>query len=59
MSYAPDGRMLSPGEVLEETVVEVKPQAWQEDLNVLLMCPDCRENPVRSLHRLHSLWNVG
>lgn len=48
MSYngvAPDGRILSPGEVYEETVVEKKDDVWQEDLNVILMCPDCREMP--------------
>lgn len=45
MAYAPDGRMLSPGEVLEEPVVEDKVETWQEDLNVILMCPDCREMP--------------
>ncbi|KAF1947792.1 cyclin-like protein [Clathrospora elynae] len=45
MSYAPDGRLLSPGEVYEAAPAPVKDEAWQEDLNVTLICPDCRENP--------------
>lgn len=45
MSYAPDGRRLSPGEVLEEAPVQQVSQDWVEDLNVILMCPDCREMP--------------
>jgi len=45
MSYAPDGRMLSPGEVYEETSKPAKAEEWSEDLNVTLMCPDCREMP--------------
>ena len=42
MSYAPNGRMLSPGEVYEEAPKPVKEEEWSEDLNVTLMCPDCR-----------------
>lgn len=45
MTYAPDGRLLSPGEVWEEATAQVKDEEWQDDLNVLLICPDCRENP--------------
>ena len=45
MSYAPDGRLLSPGEVYEAAPVQVKEDEWQEDLNVALICPDCKENP--------------
>lgn len=45
MSFAPNGRMLSPGEVYEEERKPVKEEAWSEDLNVTLMCPDCREMP--------------
>ncbi|KAE8827063.1 hypothetical protein CFE70_009725 [Pyrenophora teres f. teres 0-1] len=45
MSYAPDGRLLSPGEVYEAAPVPVKDDEWQEDLNVALICPDCKENP--------------
>lgn len=45
MSYAPDGRLLSPGEVYEEVAPAKNSEEWQEDLNVLLICPDCRENP--------------
>lgn len=45
MSYAPDGRLLSPGEVYEAAPVQVKDDEWQEDLNVALICPDCKENP--------------
>ena len=45
MSFAPNGRMLSPGEVYEEAPQPVKDEEWREDLNVTLMCPDCREMP--------------
>ncbi|KAJ4305145.1 transcription initiation factor IIB [Kalmusia sp. IMI 367209] len=45
MSFAPDGRQLSPGEVWVEMPVEKKEEEWREDLNVILMCPDCREVP--------------
>ncbi|CAO2647892.1 Nn.00g088140.m01.CDS01 [Neocucurbitaria sp. VM-36] len=45
MAYAPDGRQLSPGEVLEEYSAPHKDPEWQEDLNVILMCPDCKESP--------------
>lgn len=45
-AFAPDGRQLSPGEVWEEEAPVVKKeQEWREDLNVLLICPDCREVP--------------
>jgi transcription initiation factor TFIIB len=37
--------MLSPGEVYEEAAVVKKEEAWTEDLNVILMCPDCQEMP--------------
>jgi transcription initiation factor TFIIB len=44
--YAPDGRMLSPGEVYEGGNEPAKEdEVWTENLNVTLMCPDCRENP--------------
>jgi transcription initiation factor TFIIB len=45
MSYAPDGRLLSPGEVYEAAPAPVVNEEWQEDLNVIFMCPDCQENP--------------
>jgi transcription initiation factor TFIIB len=45
MSYAPDGRLLSPGEVYEAAPAPVKEDEWQEDLNVAMICPDCKENP--------------
>ncbi|PSN66812.1 cyclin-like protein [Corynespora cassiicola Philippines] len=45
MAYAPDGRLLSPGEVYEETSVQQQEKEWQEDLNITFMCPDCREDP--------------
>lgn len=51
MSYAPDGRVLSPGEVYEAPSLPKTDEEWREDLNVTLMCPDCRENgmPVAML----------
>lgn len=45
MSYAPDGRLLSPGEVYEEAPVQQQDDEYRDDLNVILICPDCRENP--------------
>lgn len=45
MSFAPDGRKLSPGEVYEDAPAPVKDEEWQDDLNVLLICPDCKLNP--------------
>lgn len=53
-NYAPDGRMLSPGEVYEETVQEPQAQEWTEDLNVIFMCPDCRENPPNLVEEFSS-----
>jgi transcription initiation factor TFIIB len=44
-AYAPDGRLLSPGEVYEEVQAPVKEEEWTDDLNVFLICPDCKENP--------------
>jgi len=45
MAFTPDGRQLSPGEVYEEAPVVQEEQEWREDLNVILMCPDCQEMP--------------
>jgi len=45
MSYAPDGRLLSPGEVYEEAPAPVVDNEWQDDLNVHIICPDCQESP--------------
>ncbi|KAF2198508.1 cyclin-like protein [Delitschia confertaspora ATCC 74209] len=38
-------RVLSPGEIYEEPTAPVRSDEWQEDLNVTLMCPDCKELP--------------
>ncbi|KAF2712297.1 transcription initiation factor-like protein iib [Pleomassaria siparia CBS 279.74] len=54
MAYAPDGRVLSPGEVYEETAEQVKAQEWTEDLNVTLMCPDCKEYPPNLVEEFSS-----
>jgi transcription initiation factor TFIIB len=45
MAYAPDGRLLSPGEVWEAPSQERPEEQWSEDLNELLICPDCDERP--------------
>jgi transcription initiation factor TFIIB len=46
MATAPDGRVLSPGEVYTDSSLEpTSPQSWHDDLGILLICPDCRENP--------------
>jgi transcription initiation factor TFIIB len=42
MSFAPDGRQLSPGEVYEAPLTKEQ-EEWREDLNVSLICPDCQE----------------
>ena len=54
MATAPDGRVLSPGEVYNEVSEPVKPQEWQEDLNVTLMCPDCKEFPPNLVEEFSS-----
>lgn len=40
MSYAPDGRLLSPGEVYEAPEQARKEEEWTDDLNVHLVCPE-------------------
>jgi transcription initiation factor TFIIB len=54
MSTAPDGRILSPGEVYTESAEPARPQEWEEDLNVSLICPDCRENPPHLIEEFSS-----
>ncbi|KAF2843177.1 cyclin-like protein [Patellaria atrata CBS 101060] len=44
MTAVQNGRVLSPGEVITEVVAPVE-QEWQENLNIHLICPDCRESP--------------
>jgi hypothetical protein len=39
MSFAPDGRLLSPGEVYEAPSLTKEEEEWREDLNVTMMCP--------------------
>lgn len=38
-------QVLSPGAIPEPAPQPLKQEGWQENLNVTLMCPDCRENP--------------
>lgn len=45
MSYAPDGRRLSPGEVIIDEPTVKTDEEWREQLDVILMCPDCKEMP--------------
>jgi len=54
MSYAPDGRLLSPGEVYEEVEQPKKDEEWREDLNITMMCPDCREVPPNLVEEFSS-----
>ncbi|KAF2263722.1 cyclin-like protein [Lojkania enalia] len=54
MAFAPDGRVLSPGEVYEEVVDQPVAQEWTEDLNVTLMCPDCKELPPNLVEEFSS-----
>jgi transcription initiation factor TFIIB len=54
MAFAPDGRVLSPGEVYEETAEVVRAAEWTEDLNVIFMCPDCKENPPNLVEEFSS-----
>jgi len=52
---APDGRVLSPGEVYEE--VTQKPQGedeWVQNLNVKVICPDCQEDPPNLVEEFSS-----
>lgn len=51
---APDGRILSPGEVLEDAVPVQQDDEWREDLNVTMMCPDCREMPPNLVEEFSS-----
>jgi transcription initiation factor TFIIB len=43
MPCSPDGHLLSPGEVYEDD--QAGKREWKQDLNILLICPDCDENP--------------
>jgi transcription initiation factor TFIIB len=54
MAYAPDGRVLSPGEVYEEIMHQQAPEEWAEDLNNKLICPDCREDPPNLVEEFSS-----
>jgi transcription initiation factor TFIIB len=46
--------MLSPGEVYEEPVEQPQAQEWREDLNVIFMCPDCKELPPNLVEEFSS-----
>jgi len=54
MSFAPDGRQLSPGEVYEAPTVSKEEEEWREDLNVTLICPDCKEYPPNIVEEFSS-----
>jgi transcription initiation factor TFIIB len=54
MSFAPDGRQLSPGEVYEAPTVSKEEDEWREDLNVTLICPDCKEYPPNIVEEFSS-----
>ncbi|KAH5089998.1 hypothetical protein HBI73_128660 [Parastagonospora nodorum] len=54
MSFAPDGRLLSPGEVYEAPSLTKEEEEWREDLNVTMMCPDCREMPPNLVEEFSS-----
>jgi transcription initiation factor TFIIB len=43
--YVDTERVLSPGEVVEATPTAAEPQVWSENLNITLMCKECREVP--------------
>ena len=38
-------QVLSPGAIPEPDPIAVEPQEWQENLNIRLLCPECREDP--------------
>lgn len=38
-------QVLSPGAIPEPDPVPIEPQEWQENLNIRLICPECREDP--------------
>jgi hypothetical protein len=54
MSFAPDGRLLSPGEVYEAPTISKEEEEWREDLNVTLICPDCKEYPPNIVEEFSS-----
>ncbi|PNS15912.1 transcription initiation factor IIB [Sphaceloma murrayae] len=38
-------QILSPGALPDPDPVPTEPQEWQENLNIRLLCPECREDP--------------
>jgi transcription initiation factor TFIIB len=54
MPVAPDGRVLSPGEVLEEHVDVRKDEEYRRNLNIHLICPECQETPPNLIEEFSS-----
>ncbi|KAF2114646.1 cyclin-like protein [Lophiotrema nucula] len=54
MAYDPWGRQLSPGEQWEHVKAAEEEKEWQEDLNIILICPDCREDPPNLIENFSS-----
>ena len=46
-------QMLSPGAIPEPEHLPLEPSEWQENLNIHLICPECREDPP-NLYENHS-----
>lgn len=44
-SLASMAQVLSPGQVIEAPVAKKEDDEWRENLNVRMICPDCREDP--------------
>ncbi len=55
MASSSNERILSPGEVIEDGPVEPEKEAeWQENLNIRLICPECKEEPPNLIEEFAS-----
>jgi len=51
----PEERVLSPGEVpAEPPLAEQQPPAWEQNLNIHLICPECQEVPPNLVEEFSS-----
>lgn len=54
MLNAVENRTLSPGEVVPRLIVSDKDDAWIENFNIHLLCPDCKEEPPNLVEEFSS-----
>ena len=45
MTMNPYGRVLSPGEVIEEDIPSTQEEEYRPQLAIKLICPDCQIDP--------------